>query len=94
MVLKNDPRKVLELFNKPVDMDEDEFLDTIDTKVRYIFVFKGKCVSLWSLDCFRLVGFGRNLSDGRTCVHVPFDKSEIESKILNIDITIFSTVNL
>lgn len=34
MVLKNDPRKVLELFNKPVDMDEDEFLDTIDTNVR------------------------------------------------------------
>lgn len=33
MVLNNDPRKVLELFNKPVDRDEDEFLDNINSQV-------------------------------------------------------------
>jgi hypothetical protein len=32
MVLNNDPRKVLELFNQPVDVDEDEFLDKLDQK--------------------------------------------------------------
>lgn len=30
MVLNNDPRKILELFNKPVEHDEDEFLDKMD----------------------------------------------------------------
>jgi hypothetical protein len=31
MVLNNDPRKVLELFNTPVDRDEDDFLDKMDS---------------------------------------------------------------
>ena len=35
MVLNNDPRKVLELFNKPVDRDEDEFLDKIDSHTTF-----------------------------------------------------------
>eukprot|EP00889_Picochlorum_renovo_P005409 jgi/Picre1/32439/NNA_007785.t1 len=35
MVLNNDPRKVLELFNKPVDRDEDEFLDNINSQEKF-----------------------------------------------------------
>lgn len=35
MVLNNDPRKVLELFNKPVDRDEDDFLDKMDSSTAF-----------------------------------------------------------
>lgn len=35
MVLNKDPRKVLELFNTPVDRDEDEFLDKLDSKTTF-----------------------------------------------------------
>ena len=35
MVLKNDPRAVLDMLSKPVDVDEDEFLDNLDSKVRH-----------------------------------------------------------
>ena len=34
MVLKKDPRAVLDMLSKPVDMDEDEFLDKLDKDVR------------------------------------------------------------
>ena len=34
MVVKKDPRAILELLSRPVDYDEDEFLDKLDAKVR------------------------------------------------------------
>jgi len=38
MVLKKDPRALLDLLHKPVDIDEDEFLDKIDKNVGYFRV--------------------------------------------------------
>lgn len=35
MVLNNDPRKVLELFSTPVDRDEDDFLDKMDSATAF-----------------------------------------------------------
>jgi hypothetical protein len=33
MVIKKDPRAILEMLNRPVDVDEDEFLDKLDKDV-------------------------------------------------------------
>lgn len=33
MVIKKDPRKVLDMLGKPVEVDDDEFLDTLDPNV-------------------------------------------------------------
>jgi hypothetical protein len=33
MVIKKDPLKVLDMLSKPVDVDEDEFLNTLDATV-------------------------------------------------------------
>ena len=41
MVIKKDPRAILDMLSKPVDYDEDDFLDKLDKDVSKIEISKG-----------------------------------------------------